>query len=416
MSFDFNASQIRTTQIIASGSKTTTPAIMIYGSGSATSYTGAYTADVLSKVGTDTFLFISGTIGKRDVSGAKALTLFGGDTITSGSVTALLGLSGSLTRLSDGKSYLVAGSNITINSSSNGQVTISSTAGGAGAGNWNELSPSPRLNTTASVAIAGTQGSSYAAQSAGTDVFFFVSGSKAGRNTTPISTSLFGGDFVTSGSLFALNGIGEFIADSTNTVVRLQSSGKIANATMSTTGEFSLRNTYNGGSLVLGVIATGGGAVNFSDTRVGTNEVNTKVTFLRDTFAGMGAANPFSATDTSFFIGGSAGSKGLTQGGTTVVGGDFLVSGSTYIGNSSTNSVYVNGRLATDIIPDGNRTRNLGSDTARFANVYTGDLHLKNERGDYTLIEEEDCLTIRFNKTGKRYKFVLEPAPEYDNK
>ena len=53
-------------------------------------------------------------------------------------------------------------------------------------------------------------------------------------------------------------------------------------------------------------------------------------------------------------------------------------------------------------------------DTARFANIYTGDLHLRNERGDYTLIEEEDCLTIRFNKTGKRYKFLLERAPEYD--
>ena len=415
MSFDFNASQIRTTQIIASGSKTTTPAIMIYGSGSATSYTGAYTADVLSKVGTDTFLFVSGTIGKRGVSGAKALTLFGGDTITSGSVTALLGLSGSLTTLSDGKSYLVAGSNVTITSASNGQVTISSTGGGGGSGGSNFWFDFPnagagKIYTTGSVAI----GYGASADTKGNDVFFFTSGTIAGRGVT--GTSVFGGDLVTSGSLFALNGIGEFIGDSTSAIVRLQSSGKIANATMSTAGDLSLRNTYNGGSLVLGVVASGGGAVNFSDTRVGTNEVNTKVTFLRDTFAGMGAANPFTSTDTSFFIGGSAGSKGLTQGGTTVVGGDFLVSGSTYIGNSSTNSVYVNAKLATDIIPDGNRTRNLGSDTARFANVYTGDLHLKNERGDYTLIEEEDCLTIRFNKTGKRYKFVLEPAPEYDNK
>jgi len=41
-------------------------------------------------------------------------------------------LSGSLTQLADGKSYLVAGSNITIASASNGQVTISSTGGGGG--------------------------------------------------------------------------------------------------------------------------------------------------------------------------------------------------------------------------------------------------------------------------------------------
>ena len=44
------------------------------------------------------------------------------------------GLSGSLTQLTDGKSYLVAGDNITITSASNGQITISSTATGGGGG------------------------------------------------------------------------------------------------------------------------------------------------------------------------------------------------------------------------------------------------------------------------------------------
>ena len=46
-------------------------------------------------------------------------------------VTATGGLSGSLTRLTDGTSYLIAGSNITITSSSNGPVTIASSGGGA---------------------------------------------------------------------------------------------------------------------------------------------------------------------------------------------------------------------------------------------------------------------------------------------
>ena len=54
-----------------------------------------------------------------------------GDSLrVTGSVDASLGLSGSLTRLSDGTSYLVAGSNVTITSSSNGQVTIASSGGG----------------------------------------------------------------------------------------------------------------------------------------------------------------------------------------------------------------------------------------------------------------------------------------------
>lgn len=42
------------------------------------------------------------------------------------------GISGSLTKLSDGTSYLVAGSNVSISTGSNGAVTISSTGGGSG--------------------------------------------------------------------------------------------------------------------------------------------------------------------------------------------------------------------------------------------------------------------------------------------
>ena len=43
------------------------------------------------------------------------------------------GLTGSLTKLTDGSSYLVAGSGVTITTGSTGQVTITST-GGAGGG------------------------------------------------------------------------------------------------------------------------------------------------------------------------------------------------------------------------------------------------------------------------------------------
>ena len=66
------------------------------------------------------------------------------------------------------------------------------------------------------------------------------------------------------------------------------------------------------------------------------------------------------------------------------------------------------------MLPIADSTYNLGSATNRWANVFTGDLHLRNDRGDYTLIEEEDMLTIRFNKTGKRYKFLLEAVAHLD--
>jgi hypothetical protein len=40
--------------------------------------------------------------------------------------------------------------------------------------------------------------------------------------------------------------------------------------------------------------------------------------------------------------------------------------------------------------------------------LYTSDLHLANERGDWTVIEEENYLTLRNNKTDKVYKLVME--------
>ena len=60
------------------------------------------------------------------------------------------------------------------------------------------------------------------------------------------------------------------------------------------------------------------------------------------------------------------------------------------------------------VLPSVDNTHNLGSASFRWANVYTGDLHLKNDRGDYTIIEEEDALTLRNNTTGKVYNFVLQ--------
>ena len=55
-----------------------------------------------------------------------------GNIQATGIITASLGFSGSLTRLIDGRSYLAAGSNVTITSASNGQVTITASGGGGG--------------------------------------------------------------------------------------------------------------------------------------------------------------------------------------------------------------------------------------------------------------------------------------------
>jgi hypothetical protein len=63
------------------------------------------------------------------LSGSTSVT---GEFVSYGNSRFYEGLSGSLTQLVDGTSYLVAGSNVTISSASNGAVTISSAGGGSG--------------------------------------------------------------------------------------------------------------------------------------------------------------------------------------------------------------------------------------------------------------------------------------------
>ena len=70
------------------------------------------------------------------------------------------------------------------------------------------------------------------------------------------------------------------------------------------------------------------------------------------------------------------------------------------------------------IIPGSNTTFDLGSTSARWSNIYTGDLHLSNEgregnmvdgtKGNWTLQEGETDLFLINNKTSKKYRFAIE--------
>ena len=63
--------------------------------------------------------------------------------------------------------------------------------------------------------------------------------------------------------------------------------------------------------------------------------------------------------------------------------------------------------VAGHIYPATSNTHDLGSSTARWRNIYTGDLHLANKFGDYTIVEGEDELFLYNNKKNKVYKFAL---------
>ncbi len=76
------------------------------------------------EIADDANFFVSGAIGSK-INSKFGLGVFGGDLVVSGAIVAETGFSGSLTRLTDGSSYIIGGSNINVVSSSNGAVTIS---------------------------------------------------------------------------------------------------------------------------------------------------------------------------------------------------------------------------------------------------------------------------------------------------
>ena len=99
--------------------------------------------------------------------------------------------------------------------------------------------------------------------------------------------------------------------------------------------------------------------------------------------------------------------------------------GEVYITNPHANAYFVtylagSERLRIqsdgDVLPGADNTQDLGSSAKRWANVYTGDLHLSNEgrgndidgtSGAWTMQEGESDLFLINNKTGKKYKFNL---------
>jgi len=186
--------------------------------------------------GNDAALFVSGNISAKPSTSpdysVRGTTVFGGDVVISGtlfggsplhigshisasagfsipSTSAFVadgGLSGSLQQTSQGKSYLVAGSNVTITSASNGQIFISSTGGGAPGGSGTNFFSETGLGViynSGSVAFTGarTGESIESASEKGTDVQFYFSGSNAAIGSIDSNVTLFGGNVVASGSL-----------------------------------------------------------------------------------------------------------------------------------------------------------------------------------------------------------------------
>jgi hypothetical protein len=347
--------------------------------------------------GNDYSLFVIGNgTGDDNVNRSDVLRVESSGLQVTGSLYVTNGITGSHTTLADGRSFLVAGNNVTIVSASDGQITISSTGGGGGGDTYFSSVTAGEVFTTGSIVSSGSLSIK---DGSGNSVFSASTGGLINARRFQLS-----GSSGITGSLV--------IQDDLTSVALLTLSSSAGSATLNETsaGDFEIRNTKFGGNMTFGLRTSMGNAVNFMTVRPNGAAVSTLVSILPSIYAGP--ANPVNSSDTNFFVGGTVGSRGGANRGAGVFGGDLVVSGSAHVltGISVTGSIAITG----NIMPDADKTQDLGSPSMRWANVYTGDLHLRNERGDYTLIEEEDFLSIRFNKTGKRYRFLLEPVPELD--
>ena len=132
------------------------------------------------------------------------------DLYVEGVLTGSMGLSGSLTRLSDGTSYIVAGNNVTITSASNGQVTIASAAG-SGTGDYQAKTADFTVSSTeyiigintSSGAVTGTL---EAAATAGTgrQLIFKDTGGYAGNTSKGILIKPDGSEKIDGGTAVAI--------------------------------------------------------------------------------------------------------------------------------------------------------------------------------------------------------------------
>lgn len=263
----------------------------------------------------DANFFVSGAIGDRGTS-ERGTAVFGGDVAISGSthfLTALnlpLGLSGSLTQLADGTSYIKAGSNVTITSASNGAITIAAASGGGSGGGVGFFGPANNVISTSGSIKIGT-------------------------------------------------------ANNSNPDTNLGADGSAVFNEQSNDVDFRIESNNN----------THAFFVDGSEDAVLFNASST-------------------TSDVNFFVSGSTNlsDRHSTVGGVALFGGNIITSGS--------------------IVPGVDSTVDLGTEDLRFRNIYTGDLHLRNERGDWTIVEERDYLCVVNNITGKKYKMDLTPLDD----
>jgi hypothetical protein len=233
-----------------------------------------------------------------------------------------------------------------------------------------------------------------------------------GSNTTITGTlSATGTTLVSGSSQITFSGISSLpTLVSGSSQVDVMSTTNIAR--LATTGS----NQFNGNQIITGSLVIGAASALYP-VSVYTSSANTN-NVIAEFYNGdytAGTKN-FIRVRNNVSIGSSMSSYfGQGQDNNTyIVSNDFSRGGDIVINGNTGDTTFVG-----NVIPKTNNSKDLGSATYGWRNIYTNDLHLSNEgkpegndidgtTGNWTIQEGAEHLYIINNKTGKKFKFSLE--------
>ncbi len=405
MAKDFKASQVRTSKIVVSGTESGKPALLIYSASDASNFSGGFQGDMLTNVGPEVYLFVSGNNSSLASGQRSNVTLFGGDVVVSGTFYAEKMVSEvSTTTDSDhyisGALFVNAGDNGAKPSSRSGWgdgnftnvdlavVLPAATGEGGIAFDYDEIdgvSDAVLFETNGFLTISGSKGVVFNERNLdgkNLDTFFFVSGTIGSQDGTTRGVALFGGDLRTSGSLSVsrsafidqqLN-VGDR-SNFTGSVYMGNSDNYVANKLIheGDTDTYLEFNTDWVKLMTAGDHASGGTSISVRTiSGIGSRkiELNAEKSDVDTTIhakspgkalfhsigqseyervlilsgGAAGSSDESEGSDVAFYVSGSKGSAGTQRRGAALFGGDVSISGSV---NQGRQNIASNDSLAT---------------------------------------------------------------------